>query len=231
MPRQEYFDLHKLDPGRRLLGYACSFVTYSPNIQNIAALAQLVSSDQLAEPCQLLVRLHPNHFTNVKRWAEERQQIWQLVEAYPHVHLVEPVPLGGELGYYSGEDMPEKASMMAHSDVFLTVYSTMVVEASIHETPIVSVVIDSTTGWPGQYSLPLTKIGGWPTHSRFRAAGAGRVASNLEELRAAINGYLTNPDMDHQAQRAFIEQECTFTDGTAGKRTGAYLADLVLNGA
>ena len=51
----------------------------------------------------------------------------------PHVHLVEPVPLGGELGYYSGEDMPEKASMMAYSDVFLTVYSTMVVETAIHD--------------------------------------------------------------------------------------------------
>ena len=66
--------------------------------------------------------------------------------------------------------------MMAHSDVFLTVYSTMVVEASIHATPIVSVTIDSPTGWPGEYTLPLTKIGGWPTHSRFRQAGAGRVA-------------------------------------------------------
>jgi hypothetical protein len=226
MPREEYYQLHGLDPKRKLLGYACSFVTYSPNIQNIEALVRLVTQEAFAEPCQLLVRLHPNHFTEVKRWANEREQIRRLVQESPNVFLVEPVPLGGELGYYSGEDMHEKASMMAHSDVFLTVYSTMVVEASIHASPIVSVVIDSPTGWPGEYTLPLSKIGGWPTHSRFRQAGAGRVATNDEELCQAINRYLINPGLDREAQRAFVVQECTYTDGNAGRRTGEYLASL-----
>ncbi|HLE15066.1 MAG TPA: hypothetical protein VI776_09980, partial [Anaerolineales bacterium] len=170
-----------------------------------------------------LVRLHPNHFTNVKRWANEREQIRELVARSPHVYLVEPVPLGGELGYYSGEDMPEKSSMMAYSDVFLTVYSTMVVEASIHEAPIVSAIIDSPTGWAGEYTLPLSQIGNWPTHSRFRRSGACREASSEEELCQAINAYLEHPGRDRQAQRAFVEQECTYTDGKAGRRTGAYL--------
>jgi len=226
MPRQEYFNLHGLDPNRKLLGYACSFVTYSPNIQNIEALARLVTQDALEQPCQLLVRLHPNHFSDVKRWAGEREQIRKLVAECPNVFLVEPVSLGGELGYYSGEDMPEKSSMMAHSDVFLTVYSTMVVEASIHATPIVSVTIDSPTGWPREYTLPLTRIGGWPTHSRFRQAGAGRVATSEAELRQAVNACLRNPAMDRQAQAAFVTQECTYTDGSAGRRTGQYLAGL-----
>jgi hypothetical protein len=228
-PREEYYRLHKLDPDRKLLGYACSFVTYSPNIQNIEALASLVASDHLAEPCQLLVRLHPNHFTEVKRWSSERGSIQRLVEKYPYVHIVEPVSLGGELGYYSGEDMFEKSSMMAHSDVFLTVYSTMVVETSIHQTPIVSVTIDSPSGWPGEYSLPLTQIGNWPTHSRFRKAGAGRVASNAEELKLAVNDYLHNPARDREAQAHFVQQECTFTDGSAGKQTGSFLVNLTKN--
>jgi hypothetical protein len=226
MPREEYFLLHGLDPERRLLAYACSFVTYSPNIQNVASLVNLVATDRLEAACQLLVRLHPNHFTSVTRWANEREQIKELVAASPHVHLVEPVPLGGELGYYSGEDMPEKASMMAHADVFLTVYSTMVVEASIHGTPIVSAIIDSPTGWPGEYTLPLSQIGNWPTHSRFRRSGACREARTEEELRQAINTYLADPGRDRQAQQGFVEQECTYTDGSAGRRTGAFLLEL-----
>ena len=44
MPREEYFALHGLDPNRKLLSYACSFVTFSPNYQNIDALAELVNS-------------------------------------------------------------------------------------------------------------------------------------------------------------------------------------------
>lgn len=227
LPRDEYFELHGLDPKRKLISYASSFITFSPNIQNIETLAELVSGDQLAEPSQLLVRLHPNHFMDVDRFAVEREQILVLAQKVPHVHVVEPVPLGGSLGYYSGEDMPEKSSMMAYSDVFVTVYSTMVVEASTHARPVLSACIDSRSGWPGKFTLPLSKIGDWPTHSRFRNSGAGRVAYSKEELRNELNFYLQNPAADAEARRAFITRECTFTDGSAGRRTGEYLLSRI----
>jgi len=119
--------------------------------------------------------------------------------------------------------------MMAYSDVFLTVYSTMVVEEAIHGKPIVAVCIDAPGGWnqPGRFSLPLSQIGEWPTHQRFRKARAGRVALNEEELRTAINLYLQNPEADRAQQEQFIHDEVTFTDGTAGKRTGEFLASLL----
>jgi hypothetical protein len=223
MPRQEYFRLHNLDPERKLISYAASFVSFSPNIQNVVALARLVTSDALVKPSQLLVRLHPNHFMKVERFEAEREQIRQLARDLPYVHVVEPVPLGGELGYYSGEDMPEKSSMMAYSDVFTTVYSTMVVEACTHERPVVSVCIDSQVGWPGKFTLPLSKIGGWPTHSRFRDSHAGRETLDDVQLKEAINYYLENPDAEQGARQAFIERECTYTDGSAGKHTANFL--------
>jgi len=227
MPRQEYYRLHGLDPDRKLISYACSFISFSPNIQNIEALARLVSSNSLAAPSQLLVRLHPNHFMDVPRFITERERIRQMGRELRHVHVVEPVPLGGELGYYSGEDMPEKSSMMAYSDVFTTVYSTMVVEASVHARPVVSVCIDSAVGWPGKFTLPLSKIGSWPTHARFRKSGAGRETLNEEQLRQAINYYLENPHADHEAREKFVSQECTFVDGSAGIRTARYVLSLV----
>ena len=227
---EEYFKLHGLDPNRKLLGYAASFITFSPNLQNIEALARLVSEEgALAQPSQLLVRMHPNHFMDNPLFAGERERIFELARRNPHVHVVEPVPLGGQLGHYSGEDMPEKTSMMAYSDVFLTVYSTMVVEAAVHERPIVAVCIDAPGGWntPGRYSLPLSRIGDWPTHQRFRAAKAGRVAYNEEELRAAVNLYLEDPQADAAARRQFIQDELTYTDASAGRRTGEYLLSLL----
>jgi CDP-glycerol glycerophosphotransferase (TagB/SpsB family) len=219
--------LHGLDEKRKLISYASSFITFSPNIQNVQALAELVSSNELSEPAQLLVRLHPNHFMDVERFAAEREQIRALAAKHPHVHVVEPVPLGGSLGYYSGEDMPEKSSMMAYSDVFVTVYSTMVVEASAHERPVVSACIDSPTGWPGKFTLPLSKIGEWPTHSRFRTSAAGRVAYTKAELRDALNFYLQNPEADMAARGEFIARECTYVDGSAGRRTAEYLLSRI----
>jgi hypothetical protein len=229
MPRAEYFGLHGLDPARKLLSYACSFVTFSPNIRNVETLARLVASDSLAQPSQLLIRLHPNHFQQGSLYEGEARRIRQLCQELPHVHLVEPVPLGGELGYYSGEDMPEKASMMAYSDVFLTVYSTMVVETAIHERPIVAACIDVPGGWnsPGKFSLSLREIGEWPTHQRFRWAGAGKVALDEAQLREAVNAYLLNPDLDREQRRKFIQDEVSFTDGSAGRRSGEYLLNIL----
>ena len=227
LPREDYFKLHGLDPARKLLSYASSFVSWSPNLQNVEALVDLVTSDRLIEPAQLLVRLHPIHMDG--HYVSEANRIRQLAQGNPHVHVVEPVPLG-ELGHYSGEDMSEKTSMMAHSDIFLTVYSTMCVEASFQERPIVSVCIDSETGWPGKYWVPMSRIGIWPTHSRFRTSGAGRVALNQAELCEAINAYLADPGADLEAQRRFLAQECTYLDGSSGRRTGQYFIRLLENG-
>jgi hypothetical protein len=225
IPREEYFRQHDLDPRRKLLSYACSFETLHPNFPNMQAIADLVNDNELAEPCQLLIRFHPNHFIKGSRFETERLKVIEYVKAMPHVHVVEPVSLGGGLGHYSGEDMPEKASMMAWSDVFLTVYSTMVVETAIHDRPIVSVTIDTPGGWNMKdvYSLPLTAIGDWPTHQRFRLAEAGRVAANKEQVREQVNFYLQHPEVDREKRCKFIADECTFTDGSAGERTGKHL--------
>jgi CDP-glycerol glycerophosphotransferase (TagB/SpsB family) len=230
MPREEYFKLHNLDPNRKLISYASSFVHFAPNFPNIEALAKLVSSDSLAEPSQLLIRLHPSHFQDKpKIFAEERRRVFELEKKYPHVHVVQPKPLGGSLGYYGGEDMDEKASMLAYSDVFVTVYSTMVVEAAVHDTPIVAAVIDSPNGWnhPGKFSLSLKEIGDWPTHKRFRDAKAGLVVTHETELRDALNLYLKDSTLDSAQRRKFIEDEITFTDGTSGRRTAEFILKVL----
>jgi hypothetical protein len=229
LSRAAYFHLHGLDPERKLLAYASSFVSWSPNWQNVAALADLVTGDALGEPCQLLIRLHPIHMSG--HYVAEADRIRQLAAAHPHIHVVEPVPLGA-LGHYSGEDMVEKTNMMAHADIFLTVYSTMCVEASFQETPIVSVCIDAPHGWDtpdgaGKFWVPMSQIGVWPTHSRFRTSGAGRVALNQDELAAALRRYLADPHIDREAQRRFLAQECTYLDGKSGQRTAAWILRLL----
>src|SRR5688500_16227064 len=125
--------------------------------------------------------------------------------------------------------MHEKSSMMAHTDVLVTVYSTMVVETAIHDTPIVAAVIDIPGGWnkPKKFSLSLKKIGNWPTHKRFREAKAGRVASNEQELCEVINLYLKNPSLDATERRKFIENEITFTNGTSGRRTAEFILRIL----
>lgn len=236
--REEYFKLHGLDPNRKLISYASSFVHFAPNYPNVEALAKLVASDTLAIPSQLLVRLHPSHFQDKpEMFRKERERIFELEKDYSHVHVVRPVSLGGSLGYYGGEDMDEKSSMMAHSDVMVTVYSTMLVETAVHDTPMISSVIDAPGGWESvrsphdrkkkKYSLPLKDIGDWPTHRRFREAKAGRVVQNVSELHNALNVYLENPAHDSAERKIFVKDEITYTDASASKRTADHILGLL----
>jgi len=109
----------------------------------------------------------------------------------------------------------------------VTVYSTMLVETAVHDTPMIAATIDVPGGWnkPNKFSLSLKEIGDWPTHQRFRWAKAGRVANNENELRDALNLYLKDRTIDSAERRKFIEDEITFTDASSGKRT----ADFILN--
>ncbi len=230
MPRDQYFKLHRLDPHRKLISYASSFVHFAPNYPNIEALAKLVSADALAEPSQLLIRLHPSHFQDKpKIFAEERERVFHLEKKYPHVHVVQPVALGGSLGYYGGEDMDEKSSMMAYSDVLVTVYSTMLVETAVHNTPMIAAVIDTPGGWnkPGKFSLSLKAIGNWPTHLRFRMAQAGRVARDESQLRDMLNMYLQDKTVDSEKRQQFVKDEITFTDGLSGRRTAEFILQVL----
>lgn len=106
-------------------------------------------------------------------------------------------------------------------DVFLTVYSIMVVETAIHDRPTICVCIDVPGGLnlPHGFSLPLSEIDEWHTHLRFRQAGDGPVVFNQEEVLHHINFYLNNPASDAANRHKFIRDECTFIDGSAGKRT------------
>jgi hypothetical protein len=101
----------------------------------------------------------------------------------------------------------------------------MVVETAVHDTPIIGAVLDTPGGWnvPGKFSLSLREIGNWPTHQRFREAKAGRIAQNEAELREALNAYLQKPALDSAERRKFIRDEITYTDGSSGKRTAAFV--------
>lgn len=227
IPREDYFELHGLKRDRKLISYACSFISFSPNIQNIEALIELITQNQLISPAQLLIRLHPNHFLNDPRFKSEKERIEELSRVHPLVHLVKPIPLGGDLGHYSGEDMEEKSSMMAYSDICVTVYSTMALEASIHGTPVISLCIDSDLGWKDNFSLKLSEIGKWPTHYRFRKSKAGMEVQDIESLKKSLDHFLSKSNMGEKARSDFVKRECTFVDGSSGRRTAEFLLSIL----
>ena len=49
---------------------------------------------------------------------------------------------------------------------------------------------------------------------------------DIDQLKETLDLYLTHPETDHAERVKFIIDECTFTDGTAGRHTGEYFTKL-----
>jgi hypothetical protein len=230
MTREEYFKFHHLDLHKRLISFAATALSISPNLHIIELLAEIIASQALSQPSQLLIRLHPNHFKSQENYRQEREAIMKLVANAKDVHVVEPMEVPGGLERYSGEDYVEKASMLAHSDVLVTVYSTMVVESALHDTPFISVCIDSPTGWDHKFWIPLSTVPGWPTARRVVKAHAGKTVFDRTGLIEAIDAYLSDPDLEKAERHQFVEQELTYLNGESTQVTARMLLSLLDKG-
>lgn len=230
IPRDEYFAMHGLDPQKKLISFATTALNITPNLHIIEALIDVIRSGDLAHPTQLLIRMHPNHYKNQVNYRREYEQTIALAAQYDDVHIVEPKKMPKGMERYSGEDFPEKSSMLAHSDVLATIYSTMVVEAAVHDTPFISICIESENGWgKDKFWVPLKEVPGWPTARRVNAMQAGKTVFTREELKTALMEYIADRSVDHAQRMAFAEAEVTYLNGESTQKVTNYLLGLVGN--
>ncbi len=223
IPKEEYYRSHGLSPYRKLISYVSTALSISPNLHVVQALADLVANDSLSQPCQLLVRLHPDHLRKASIYQQECEAIYQLANRYPDVHVAAPNSLAGGLPPYAGEDLPEKASMMAYSNVVVSIYSNGMLETALHDRPYVSACIDSPTGFPDTYRIPLSTVPTWPTVSRAGKLGASRAALTVEELAQGIDQVLANPKADSANRGLLVERELAYPNGESARQTGAHI--------
>jgi hypothetical protein len=196
MPKEDYFRCTASTENRKLISYACSFVHFAPNYPNVEALARLVSSDALAEPSQLLVRLHPSHFQDKPRiFAEERERIFALEEAISARSCCQP---GGPGRLARLLRRRRHGRKILHDGAFGRFCDRLLHHGGRDRRPRHA---DCRRGdrhprrlEQAEEVLALAQRDrNWPTHKRFREAKGGRVAQNEAELRAALNAYLKTP--------------------------------------
>jgi CDP-glycerol glycerophosphotransferase (TagB/SpsB family) len=146
-----------------------------------------------------------------------------LAQRFPHVRIDSPV-LGshGIPNYTTPADARSLASLFAHTDVFVTLFSTMVLESCFNDVPVVAAAFDPPASELEDF-LPISEALDWPTHDRIIRSGAASVVRDPEALINAVRRYLEQPQLHSRERRDFAEQECTFVDGHCAER----LADLI----
>lgn len=187
-------------------------------------LTHKINNRKFVKPCSLIIRPHPQTVSGYyARPARELERLKSL--AGPRVALHMPQLMSERL--YC--DMPRNemnriASLLAGSALCVSTWSTLSLDASILDRPVVSIAFD---GWEENPYAKSARAGSDYIHiAKLLTFGGLRVAKSFDELERHINTYLANPGLDQTGRALAVAQECGPQDGQAAERVATALMKL-----
>jgi len=187
-------------------------------------LAHRINSRKFVKPCSLIIRPHPQTVSgSYARQARELERLKCLAGPRVGIHMPR---LSSERLYC---DMPRSemariASLLAGSALCISAWSTLTLDASLVDRPVISVGFD---GWEEMPYAKSSRAGSDYAHiAKILAFGGIRVARSFDQLEAHINAYLSNPGLDQTGRALAVAQECGPQDGQATERVATTLMKL-----
>ncbi len=212
-PREEFLRSLGLDPARKVILYG-SEGSWGPHDEHIVRILQrMITEDALGAPCSLIIR---PHFSDI---FEDR---FQEFKGLPNVHVDANHRLNElfvDRWDPSRAEMEHLANEFKHTDVLVSMASTLALEAAMFDVPIVNVDFYADTEPDhGPY------FGRWYDSVHYGgvvATGGVRMVRSPEEMRAGIAAYLAHPEADRAGRKILAERYCQTVDGTAAAKVAA----------
>ncbi|HEX6127087.1 MAG TPA: hypothetical protein VFZ23_17070 [Pyrinomonadaceae bacterium] len=217
--REEFCRKQQLDPALPIIVYAVGSPNFLKEHHGAVHLAKRVAEGKLGN-VQMLVRPHPIH---------DNAEMRDLFGIFGHrVRLQESTNAGKQLTKRTQdvEQITEWVNTFRHAAVVVNLSSTVTVDASIFDKPVVNLDFDPQ---PGQFDQQLIKEvnHSWPHFKPIAESGGVWLVNNFEELEHAVKTYLERPELHRQERKWVVEHVCGFTDGTCGERMAAAILDFL----
>ncbi len=121
--------------------------------------------------------------------------------------------------------LTEQVNTFRHADVIVNLASTVVVDASVTDTPVVSLDYDPRpSGSDDQLIKDVNRI--WTHLSPVALTGGVRLTRSPTETVEAVKSYLARPEEDAEGRRAIVDIVAGSRDGQAGHRLARTVSDL-----
>ena len=150
---------------------------------------------------QLIVRLHPIE-RSPARWEPIKQR-------YPHVRWDVPWQTASgnaEWAVPSAAEIKSLCMIVRFSDVVINAGSTMSLDASICDTPVVCV--DYALAPFEKFAKLMHNFYDYDHYRPIATSGAIRIARTPEELVTHLRSYLADPTLDRPARSALVREIC-----------------------
>lgn len=201
VPREQFFRELGLDPGRSLICYSGGDAGTCPeDPDHLAVLLELIRNARIRGNPQVVLR--PCPVDDGKRFQRVRERFPELVSAAPRWTQARdgdwarffPLP----------EDVRLLANLTRHADLNVNLGSTMILDFSIHDKPVVNVAFDVAD--PPVFGMPVYDFYYRYEHLQpVLRLKATRIARSVDEFARHINDYLEDPSLDRDGRRRLVQ--------------------------
>lgn len=211
--REEHFKKKGLDPALPLIFFGSEGVWAAYDHEVAEGIYEWIKNNQLAKPCQLLAR---PHFTNADQdiFKKLRGKEKVIIDSYRVTNFL------GDKWDPSKEEMIDFINTLYHCDIMINAASTLTLDAVCFDKPIINIGfgclyegLDKRFGRDNTYTLYDCDHFGWVLET-----GATKKVDTPNQLKAQINSYLLNPQLDAQAREVLRKKLCFKLDGRASER-------------
>jgi CDP-glycerol glycerophosphotransferase (TagB/SpsB family) len=218
LPRDEFLRSVSLDPEKKVITYCTQGkIKYqSLEIEAIKVILRRARERGFGDDCQLIIRLHPG--ASPDRFLELKgEDVYVDSPGHSEIWLD-----GWDPG---GADMRHLGNIIQSSDVVINIASTITIDASCLDRPVINIAFDADHPRPYWDSVAR---GYEYTHYRniVRTSGV-RLAKSKNELLDYVSAYLKDPRLDSEGRKRIVSEQCCYTDGKSGKRVADYVLSFL----
>ena len=207
--REEFARRIGADPARPLICYSgCDASIYPQEPRQIQALLEHIRSGRVRGRPQVLLR--PTPADAPARYDTLRRDYPELLFALPSWMRTDR---HWDKTFPRADDVQFLANLTHHADMNVNLASTMTLDFAIHDKPVVNVAFDVSD--PPPLGMPL-----WDYYYTFEhyqpvlRLGAARVARTPDALADHVNAYLSDPSLDRENRRRFVDLQVGRPPGT-----------------
>lgn len=219
LSREEFFGRLKLDPAKKLISFFSSSKRAPDDADIVEMLLRWNEEKKLATASQLYLRPYPGVVTDHDKFDRFTGR------SGVYLDWIERQRLFGDSAhawYPTLEGMIFFMNVLYHSDIIISTYSSVSVEASAFLKPAININFDGYQTRPFAQSIKRSKFKSHFNH--VLTTGGIRQAENANELLNFINEFLTNPLTNRENLIKLRDKMCWKIDGGASQR----IADQIL---
>lgn len=215
--REEFCRGLGIDPRKKLILYGAMGDFMFPHEGEIADIfEELMEKRKISHPSIMIFRAHPAFISPLERMKTMKYVV-------PDTAHANRWSVGDANTDF--DDLKHFINSLVHSDIVVTTASTVGMEATAFDKPVISVAFEKT------------KTPYWLSAKRFRdhfyhwmelmKCGGVRGADSPEEFAEAINAYLANPQRDAEGRECVRKRFVYPCNGKATERLAVFLLSLM----